>query len=548
MLTARGEVATEETLDRERRMVAMIDKGVNKFKPLGRGRAFVPSSRLRAEQKEALRAVLASRDLAFNLSGSAGVGKTTLLQEVHRELTAARRSVIAVAPTAKAVEELREVGFQNAVTIARLLNDPQQQHELAGQVLIVDEAGMVSTRDMTELIGLAKTAGARIVFSGDTAQIKSVEAGDALRVLERESQMQSFALREVVRQTNAEYREAVETIRIHPAEGFAKFEAMGAIREVDWREKPGEVARIYREEAALPNREGKKRSVLIEASTHDEIKSITHAIRQDRQRAGEIDRGETLQRHEALNWTEAQKKRCQQYRPGMLLEFHKAVNGVEKNETLEVVSARKTGIVAARASGETVTLTAKQAKAFGVFERQDIEVSAGDRILLQANRREKGFRATNGELVTVASVEAGAIQLEDGRALPADYRQFTHGYAVTAHRSQGGKADFTIVMGDRMARDTFYVAVTRGQEGLAIVTSDSQGLQESIGVSADRQSAIELARQAAPAADRRKPDDFHAYEARHPEVKQRVHHQQKSELKEGEKEEYAHTHAVGVGI
>src|SRR5664279_4209793 len=158
------------------------------------------------------------------------------------------------------------------------------------------------------------------------------------------------------------------------------------------------------------------------------------------------------------------------------------------------MSASKTGIVAARASGETVTLTAKQAKAFGVFERQDIEVSAGDRLLLQANRREKGFRATNGELVTVARVEAGAIRLEDGRALPADYRQFTHGYAVTAHRSQGGKADFTIVMGDRMARDTFYVAVTRGQEGVAIVTSDSQGLQESIGVSADRQSAIELER------------------------------------------------------
>ena len=362
------------------------------------------------------------------------------------------------------------------------------------QVLIVDEAGMVSTRDMTELIGLAKSSGARIVFSGDTAQIKSVEAGDALRVLERESKMHSFALREVVRQTNAEYREAVETIRNHPAEGFAKFEAMGAIREVDWREKPGEVARIYREEAALPNREGKQRSVLIEASTHDEIKSITHAIRQDRQRAGEIDRGETLQRHEALNWTEAQKKQCKKYQPGMLLEFHKAVKGVEKNETLEVISAEKTAIAARRASGEIVTLTAKQAKAFGVFEKQDIEVSAGDRLLLQANRREKGFRATNGELVTVASVEAGAIQLEDGRALPADYHQFTHGYAVTAHRSQGGKADFTIVMGDRMARDTFYVAVTRGQEGLAIVTSDSQGLQESIGVSADRQSAIELER------------------------------------------------------
>jgi hypothetical protein len=104
------------------------------------------------------------------------------------------------------------------------------------------------------------------------------------------------------------------------------------------------------------------------------------------------------------------------------------------------------------------------------------------------------------------------------------------------------------VMGDRMARDTFYVAVTRGQEGLAIVTSDSQGLQESIGVSADRQSAIELARRAAPAADRRKPDDFHAYAARHPEVNRQVHQQQKSELKQEREKEIAHTHTVSIGI
>jgi hypothetical protein len=62
---------------------------------------------------------------------------------------------------------------------------------------------------------------------------------------------------------------------------------------------------------------------------------------------------------------------------------------------------------------------------------------------------------------------------------------------VTAHRSQGGKADFTIVMGDRMARDTFYVAVTRGQEGLAR-RLDSQ--PSSISRPTPRQSANETFR------------------------------------------------------
>jgi AAA domain len=55
--------------------------------------------------------------------------------------------VVAVAPTASAVEELQKVGFSGAMTVARLLADPKQQSELAGQVLIVDEAGMVASKE-----------------------------------------------------------------------------------------------------------------------------------------------------------------------------------------------------------------------------------------------------------------------------------------------------------------------------------------------------------------------------------------------------------------
>jgi predicted RNA-binding protein with PIN domain len=50
---------------------------------------------------------------------------------------------------------------------------------------------------------------------------------------------------------------------------------------------------------------------------------------------------------------------------------------------------------------------------------------------------------------------------------------------------------------DRMNQDQFYVAVTRAREKTVVMTSDSLGLQESIGASADRQSAIELAERAA---------------------------------------------------
>ena len=55
----------------------------------------------------------------------------------------------------------------------------------------------------------------------------------------------------------------------------------------------------------MPNRKGEARSILVVAKTHDEISSITYAIRSDRKRAGEIADGEQFVKHSALNWTEA---------------------------------------------------------------------------------------------------------------------------------------------------------------------------------------------------------------------------------------------------
>ena len=108
---------------------------------------------------------------------------------------------------------------------------------------------MVSSKDMAQLIDLAKAKGARILYAGDTAQIKSVSEGDALRVIERESKINSVSLRQVQRQTNAEYKAAMEALRTKPAEGYNKLEAMGAIREVDWRLRAQEVGQAYREAA-----------------------------------------------------------------------------------------------------------------------------------------------------------------------------------------------------------------------------------------------------------------------------------------------------------
>ena len=122
-----------------------------------------------------------------------------------------------------------------------------------------------------------------------------------------------MSLLQVQRQINAEYKTAVETLRHRPLEGFRKLEQMGAIQEVDWKLRGFEASAAYRKQAAIPNAQGEARTVLVVAATHDEIKSVTYAIRQDRKRAGEIAAGEMFTQHTALNWTEAQKRETQNY-------------------------------------------------------------------------------------------------------------------------------------------------------------------------------------------------------------------------------------------
>ena len=100
--------------------------------------------------------LLDSRDLAVNLRGAAGTGKTATLQELRRGLREAGRRVLAVAPTMSAVEELQKVGFASAISLEKLLQDQQADRELRGNVVIVDEAGMISGNQMAQLLRLAE--------------------------------------------------------------------------------------------------------------------------------------------------------------------------------------------------------------------------------------------------------------------------------------------------------------------------------------------------------------------------------------------------------
>jgi hypothetical protein len=125
-------------------------------------------------------------------------------------------------------------------------------------------------------------------------------------------------------------------------------------------------------------------------------------------------------------------------------------------------------------------------------------VSPGERLQLKANiRAQDGRRLANGELVTVREILAdGRIALVDGRTLPASYRQFTHGYAVTSCAAQGKTVDH-VLFSDSTSRPAtsaqqWYVTISRGRKGISIFTSDPEQLRPNITRSGARPLAMEL--------------------------------------------------------
>jgi len=482
-----SEIATKQSLDREREMIRFVNNGIGAAKAIDGKKHFIPDKGLNAEQKNAVEFALHSRDLVMAIIGTAGAGKTTMLKELGRGIRESGYDSLAVAPTRSAVEELQKVGFTEAVTIQRLLQDPNAQKRDC--ILIVDEAAMVSSGQMSDLLKLSDRLSCRVIFCGDTKQIQSVEAGDALRILQQESRLKSVSLTTEQRQATKDYRQAIHQLREDAAKGLDKLERMGAVLEVGGKDRAEAVAKAFSDFT------DKGQSTIVVCATHDEIGRVTDAIRRDQRAKGKLGSAHGLERDVSLGWTDAHKTDISRLQPGHVLCFHKAVVGIEKNESLQVVSVDKGQATARNERGEMRTITKKQSKCFDVCERRPIEVAPGDKLLLTANRKSPAFKSTNGEIVTVDRIdEHGRINLTDGRTMPRDYRHFSHGYAVTAHRSQGKTVDAVIVSADGMKRELFYVAASRGRQGLAVVTSDKERLRESIGCSTARKSASELAR------------------------------------------------------
>ena len=97
------------------------------------------------------------------------------MREIARGIKARGKTVQLLAPTAGAVEVLRREGFAEADTVQRFLVDPAMRERTRGQVMMVDEAGLLSVRLMLALVESGREHGCRLILSGDPRQHTSVE-------------------------------------------------------------------------------------------------------------------------------------------------------------------------------------------------------------------------------------------------------------------------------------------------------------------------------------------------------------------------------------
>lgn len=496
----RDYVTTKEVLAEEAAALAFAREGRGTCTPVLKSPDGFTSDRLNTEQQAVVRHVLASRDRVMLIRGKAGVGKTTLLKEAARAVQSAGKRVFVFAPTTEAARGiLRRDGFDDADTVARLLSDTDMQGKIRGQVVWVDEAGLLGTRDMKQLFDVARVQNARVVLMGDEGQHSSVPRGDAFRLLQTHAGLPAAEVRGIQRQTG-DYRRAVEALSHgNVVQGLDLLDRMGAVQEVAGEWRHAALANDYLQAVRAGD------TALVVAPTHQEGRAVTALIReylrQDRLIGG---RDRVFEQLVSYGLTEAQRTDPKNYSTGDVVRFHQnAKGGFKKGERLRVLGLSDEGrVLVERRPGVTLALPLSEARHFDLYERRELKLTSGDRVRITQNGTTDDGRSRllNGTLQTVAGFDYhGRIVLENGQVIARDFGHLAHGYCTTSHAAQGKTVDrvFVAVGPESFAaasREQLYVSVSRGRKSARLYTQSKSELQEAVKGSARRLTATELVR------------------------------------------------------
>jgi hypothetical protein len=200
---------------------------------------------------------------------------------------------------------------------------------------------------------------------------------------------------------------------------------------------------------------------------------------------------------ERMDLTDAQKRDKRFYQPDSVLVFNRPTAGFKSGSTGKLRGITDKHLLI-EADNRIRPVPFKEADKITVCQPKELSLSSGDRLQLKANAQSQDGRLlANGELVTVKQIYAdGRIDLNDGRVLPKNYRQFVRGYAVTSYAAQGKTVDYVLFSDSAVKAATneqqWYVTISRGRKGVKIFTADKGQLRENISRGGARTLAMDM--------------------------------------------------------
>jgi len=375
------------------------------------------SARLSDEQRHAIGHITGPERIAA-VVGFAGAGKSTMLAAAREAWEAQGYQVHGAALAGKAAEGLKESSGIQSRTLASWSRGWENDRGTIGRgdVFVIDEAGMVGSRQLARFIGEAEARGAKIVLVGDHEQLQAIGAGAPFRAIAE--QIGHAELSDIRRQRQDWQREASVAFATHKtAEGLAAYRDHGDIHfAASQDEARAGIVRDY-----LADRDERPDGTRVAmAHRRADVRALNAAIRSELQDRHQLGRS------------------------------HGLSDGEEGGE---------------------LTFQTNDGKR---------DFAPGDRIVFLENSRDLGVKngmlgtvehVEQGRIVAQLDGRGG-----DSVSIPTDsYQAIDHGYATTIHKNQGATVDRAYVLASgTMDRHLTYVAMTRHRDGAQLYAAQDE--------------------------------------------------------------------------
>ncbi len=502
--TSDHRLTTEKILKRERFILKSAHSGQNSVHQLSIKcplDELVRDRQLNEGQTQALKHLVTSQDKVILIQGDAGVGKTYTLDSFRELLPLeTQNTMIGLAPSAAAAQVLQNEAGLSSQTVDRYLFTPTDQL-VRDQILIVDEAGMLSHHQMAQLLKKSQDLNNRLILVGDTKQLSSISAGAPFRLLQERSELPTINLNENLRQVTPQLKRAVDyaaSQEMLPA--FQVLDQQGAIVEIkDEDERLRVIAQKY-----IERPHERQVQTLVLCDTNQDRQIVTDQIR-----AAYVEQGKlgqeviTIQTLQPKRLNEQAIAQAYNYGVGDVIRFRSSVPKFPslyyRVTEVESDGRRPTGghrLQLKDRQGETVELPIHQYRQREVFRCREIKVREGDRLRFTRNQRD--WQQINGQLFTVEGFNSdGTVQINSrGKSYPVTVEQMSHtdyAYCQTVYGAQGWTAKEAIwAPGQRPGQEQTYVALSRAKENLEIVTLDRQVLGLSVQQTQAQENALDL--------------------------------------------------------